>query len=127
MPPFRRTLSVRLVIIGTIVVIVPFFTPLLFKMLTLLMPVFYSSTCISTVDDIAQISVILISPSVAFLRWSETACRVPVRTLLVVMIMTPCPVNMVEYWVHHGCCAQHRLESRHVSSNFLIVFWQVGG
>jgi hypothetical protein len=47
MPSFRRTLLVRLVIIGTIVVIVPFFTPLLFKALVLLMPVFDVAMCIS--------------------------------------------------------------------------------
>jgi hypothetical protein len=41
-------LSVRLVIIGTIVVIVPFFMLLLFKVLVLLMPVFNPSVCIST-------------------------------------------------------------------------------
>jgi hypothetical protein len=29
-------------------------------------------TCISVADDIAQISVILIPPSAAFLQWSET-------------------------------------------------------
>jgi hypothetical protein len=67
----------RLVIIGTIVVIVPFFALLLFKMLALLMLVFYLTACISAADDIMQISVILASPSAAFLRWSETACRVP--------------------------------------------------
>jgi hypothetical protein len=47
MPSFGRTLLVRLVIIGTIVVIVPFFTPLLFKALVLLMPVFDAAMCIS--------------------------------------------------------------------------------
>jgi hypothetical protein len=47
MPSFGRTLSVRLVIIGTIVVIVPFFTPLLFKALVLLMSVFDAAMCIS--------------------------------------------------------------------------------
>jgi hypothetical protein len=60
-------LSVRLVIIGTIVVIVPFFAPLLFKTLTLPMPDFDLATCISTMDDVGQISVIPVSPSAAFL------------------------------------------------------------
>jgi hypothetical protein len=67
-PSFRRMLSVRLVVIGTIVVIVPFFTLLFFKKLTLLMLVFDLEACISSVDDISQISVIQASPSTAFLQ-----------------------------------------------------------
>jgi hypothetical protein len=66
-PPFRRMLSVRLVIIGTVVVIVPFFMLLLFKALTLLTLDFNPAACISATDDIAQISVIPILPSVMFL------------------------------------------------------------
>jgi hypothetical protein len=66
-PPFRRMLSVRLVIIGTVVVIVPFFMLLLFKALTLLTLDFNPAACITATDDIAQISVIPILPSVVFL------------------------------------------------------------
>jgi hypothetical protein len=118
---------VRLVIIGTIVVIVPFFTLLLFKALTLLTPVFNPTVCISTVDDVAQISVIPVLSSNMLLWWSETACRVPVRTLPVVMLVTPSIIIMVEHWVHHSCCVQHRLEVLHVCFNFFVIFWQVGG
>jgi hypothetical protein len=67
-------LSVRLVIIGTIVIIVHFFTLLLFETLMPLTLVFDLAACISAIDDITQISVILFLSSVAFLRWSETAC-----------------------------------------------------
>jgi hypothetical protein len=67
-------LSARLVIIGTVVVIVPLFTLLLFKALTLLMPVFNPAACISAADDIGQISIIPISSSATFLWWSETIC-----------------------------------------------------
>jgi hypothetical protein len=63
----------RLVIIGTVIVIIPFFTLLLFKMLVLLTSAFDLTMCISDVDDVMQISVISVSPSAAFLRWSETA------------------------------------------------------
>jgi hypothetical protein len=56
-PPFGRTLSVRLVVIGTIIVIVPFFTLLLSKALA----------GISAVDDIVQILVIPVSSSTVFL------------------------------------------------------------
>jgi hypothetical protein len=125
--PFGRTLSVRLVIIGTILVIVPFFALLLFKMLALLTPIFDPAACITFVDDVMQISVIPVSTLVALLRWSEIAYRVPVRTLSVVTIMTPCLIIMVKCRVHHGCHVQHHLESLHIGSNFLIVFWQVEG
>jgi hypothetical protein len=95
-PSFKRMLSVRLITIGTVVVIVPFFMLLLFKVLALLAPVFYPATCISAVDDIVQILVISVLPSATFLRWSETASRVPMGTLLVVMLMTPCFILMFE-------------------------------
>jgi hypothetical protein len=58
---------VRLVVIGTIVVIIPFFTLLLFKVLELLTLVFNQSTCISAVDDDTQISIIPVSSSAMFL------------------------------------------------------------
>jgi hypothetical protein len=51
-PPFERTLSVRLVVIGTILVIVPFYTLLLFEALMLLTSVFDLVTCISATDDV---------------------------------------------------------------------------
>jgi hypothetical protein len=72
--PFRRMLSVRLVIIGTIVVIVPFFMLLLFKALTLLMPIFNLVVHISTANDVMQISVLPVSSSAMFLRWGDTSC-----------------------------------------------------
>jgi hypothetical protein len=102
-PPFGRTLSVRLVIIGTVVVIVPFFTLLLFRALTLLTPIFNPATCISAVNDVTQISIILVSSLAVLLQWSETACRVPVRTLLVVKLMTSFFIIMVECQVDNGC------------------------
>jgi hypothetical protein len=66
-PAFGRTLLVRLVIIGTIVVVVPFLMLLLFKVLVLLAPVFNSVACISIVEVVVEISVILVSSSSAFL------------------------------------------------------------
>jgi hypothetical protein len=121
-PSFRKTLSVRLVIIETIVVIVPFFTLLLFKVLTLLELVFNPVSCIYAADDVTQISVIPVSSSAAFLRWSETASRVPMGTLSVVMLVTPCFILTVERRVNHGCCIQHRLEVLHICVNFFIIF-----
>jgi hypothetical protein len=123
MPPFGRTLSVRLVIIGIIVVIVPFFTLLLFKALAHLAPIFNPVACISAVNDITQISVTPVVSSASFLRWSKTVCRVPVRTLLVVRLVTPCFMITVECRVNHGCCVQHRLEVLHLSIDFFIVLW----
>jgi hypothetical protein len=67
-------LSVRLVVIGIIVIIVTLFTLLLFKALALLTLVFNPAVCISTTDDVVQISVVPVSSLAAFLRWSETTC-----------------------------------------------------
>jgi hypothetical protein len=50
---------VRLVIIGTIVIIVPFFMLLLFEALVLLTPIFDLTMCISTADDVAHVEVVL--------------------------------------------------------------------
>jgi hypothetical protein len=61
--PFRRMLSVRLVIIGIVVVIVPFFTSLLFKVFALLTPIFDPVACIYATDDVAQIFIISVSSS----------------------------------------------------------------
>jgi hypothetical protein len=125
-PSFRRMLSVSLVIIGSVVVIVPLFTLLLFTALTLLMLVFNPVACISAADDITEISVIPVSSSVVFLWCSEIASCVPVRTLPVVKLMTPCFIIMVEHRVNNGCCIQHRLEALHMCVNFFLVFWKVG-
>jgi hypothetical protein len=119
-------LSVRLVIIGTIVVIVPFFMLLLFKALMLLTLIFDLAACIFVADDVAQLSIIPVSSSVAFLQWSETSCQVHVLTLPVVKLMTPCFIIMVECRVNHICCIQHHVESLHMCVNFSFVLWQVG-
>jgi hypothetical protein len=125
-PSFGRMLLVRLIIIGTVVVIVPFFTLLLFKALVLLAPVFNLVVCISTMDDVEKISGIQVSSSATFLWWSETASHAPMGTLPVVMLVTPCFILMVEHRVNHGCCIQHRLEALHVCVDFFIMFWKVG-
>jgi hypothetical protein len=58
---------VRSIIIGIVVVIVPFFMLLLFKALALLVPIFNMAACISAVDEVTQISVIPVSSSAVFL------------------------------------------------------------
>jgi hypothetical protein len=112
---------VRLVVIGTKKIIVPLFTLLLFKALTLLTPVFDLATSIFATDDVTQVSIIPVSPSAAFLRLSETASQVPVRTLLVVKLLTPCFIITVECQVNHGCCVQHHRQVLHMCINFFIV------
>jgi hypothetical protein len=125
-PSFRGMLSVRLVIKGTIVVIVSLITPLLLDALTLQAPVVNLAMCISAVDDVAQVSVILITPSVVLLRWSETAGLVPMRTLSMVKLLAPYFTVTVENRVNHGCCVQHRLELLYMRIDFFIVFRKVG-
>jgi hypothetical protein len=51
-PYFRGVLSVRLVIEGTIIVIVPLITSFLLNALTLLLPVVNLIACISVADDV---------------------------------------------------------------------------
>jgi hypothetical protein len=88
---------VRLVIEGTIVIIVPFILSFMLNMLSLslLASVFYPAACISAADDIAQVAVVPIMPSAALLRWSEAVGRVTVGTLLVVKLVTPGSVFVV--------------------------------
>jgi hypothetical protein len=84
------------------------------------------AACIFAADDIVQVSVIPISPSATFLRWSETTSQVPAQTLPVVKLMTQCFVVMVECRVNNGCCIQHRLEALHMCINFFVALRQVG-
>jgi hypothetical protein len=105
----------------TLIVIVPLFMSLLFKALALLMPDFDLATCVFAMDDIIQVSIILVPPLATFLLWSETTSRVPVWTLPMFKVMTLCFVMTVECRVNHGCCVQHRLEALHVCINFFVV------
>jgi hypothetical protein len=66
-PSFREAFSVRLVGERTIVILVPFIASLLLNALSLLASVFYPSVCISAADDIVQVSIIPITPSVGLL------------------------------------------------------------
>jgi hypothetical protein len=101
---FRGTISVRLVIEGTIVVIVPLITLLLLNALTPLAPVVNHAMCISTADDVTQVSVILITPSAMLLPWSEATGQVPTWALSVVKLLAPYFTVMVENRVNHNCC-----------------------
>jgi hypothetical protein len=121
-PSFRGALSMMLVVEGTIIVIVPLITSFLLNELMLLASAVNPITCISAMDDVAQISVILISPFTAFLWWSENASRVPPRILSVVKLVTPYFIVTVEDWVNHGSCVQHRLEALYMCIDFFIVF-----
>jgi hypothetical protein len=125
-PSFRGALSVRLVIEGTIIVIVPLITSFLLNMFMLLAPIVNPVVCIITMDDVTQILVIPILPSVMFLQWSETTSRVPMQTLSVVKPVTPYFTITVEDRVNHGCCVQHHLNVLYMRIDFFIVFRQMG-
>jgi hypothetical protein len=104
MPPFWRTLLVRLVIVGAIIVIVPFIALLLLITLSISAPVFNLAACISVADDITQVAVLPAMPSTMLLRWSNATSRVPTGTMLVVIFMTPVFVLLVVDWIRYGCC-----------------------
>jgi hypothetical protein len=69
---FGGAFLVRLVIEGTIIVIIPHIMPFLLSVLMLLALVVNPVACISVTDDIMQVLVILIPPSATLLQWSET-------------------------------------------------------
>jgi hypothetical protein len=80
MPSFKGVLAVRLVIVGTIIIIVPLIALFLFHALSFLAPIFDSVVCISTADDVAQVAVVPTTPSITLLLWSDAAGRVPTGT-----------------------------------------------
>jgi hypothetical protein len=71
MPSFRGVVPVRLVIVGTIIIIVPLIALFLFHALLLSVPIFDPIACISVVDDITQVTVVPTMPSAVFLWWSD--------------------------------------------------------
>jgi hypothetical protein len=108
-PSFKKALLVRLVVEGSIVVIVCLITSFLLNMLMLLTSAVNLIVCSSAAYDVMQILVILILPLATFLWWSDTASQVSTWTLLVVRLVTPYFTIMVEDWVNHGCCVQYHL------------------
>jgi hypothetical protein len=80
MPSFKRTLLVRLVIEGMIIIIAPLVVPLLLDVLWILAPVFDPATCIFAADDIVQVLIIPIMSSAMLIQWSEATSRVPTWT-----------------------------------------------
>jgi hypothetical protein len=119
-------LPVRLVVVRTIIIIVPFIALFLLFMLPISALVFDSATSISDVDGITQVMVISIASSATFHPWSDAAGQVPMRTLLVVIIMTPIFVLVVIDWIRYRCCVQHRLEAVDVRIDFLVIFGEMG-
>jgi hypothetical protein len=73
MPSFRGALLVRFVIVGAIIIIIPLVALFLFHALSLSTPIFNLTTCISVVDDIAEVTVVPTTPSAAPLQWSDAA------------------------------------------------------
>jgi hypothetical protein len=67
-PSFRGVLSLRLVIEGTIIIIVPLVTSFLFGAVSFLALIFDPARGISTADDVMQVTVIMVSPLAMFLR-----------------------------------------------------------
>jgi hypothetical protein len=71
---FRGVLPVRLVIVGTIVIIIPIIVLFLFIALSLSALIFNPVACISTAVDVVQVTVVSPTPSAMLLRWSDVAC-----------------------------------------------------
>jgi hypothetical protein len=84
---FRRALSERLVVEGTIIIIIPLVVSFMFNALSLLAPIFNLVVCISVANDVTQVMVILVSSSAVFLWGSEAAGRVSAQSLAVVRVL----------------------------------------
>jgi hypothetical protein len=65
--PLRGALSVRLVIEGAIIIIVPFVMPFSLEAVSLLVPIFNLAVHVSVTDGDKQVTVILITPSTTLL------------------------------------------------------------
>jgi hypothetical protein len=75
-----------LVIVRAIVIMVRFLTLFVLNAVSLLALIFDPVTCISVVENITQISIVLVS--VALLRGSDDVGRVPTWTPMVVRVLT---------------------------------------
>jgi hypothetical protein len=115
-----------LVVEGAIIIIAPLVMSVLFGMVSFLASTFDLVTGIFVADDVMQVTVIPVSPSVTFLRWSQTTGRVPSQILLMVRIQTPHITATLGNRVHHGCCVQHCLEALNMHVDFFIIFRQMG-
>jgi hypothetical protein len=95
---------VRLVILGAIIVIVPFIALLLLVTLPLLALVLNLAVCISAADDVAQDTVVFVAPTTVLLWWSDAAGRVPMGTVPVVIFVTLIFVLLAVDRICYSCC-----------------------
>jgi hypothetical protein len=102
--PFWRTLSVRLVIVGAIIVIVPLIALLLLITHPISAPIFNPVACISAADDVSHVTVLSAMPSTMLLWGSDATGRVPMRRMPVVILVTQVLVLLVMDWIHYSCC-----------------------
>jgi hypothetical protein len=117
---------VRLVVVRTIVIIVPFIVPFLIFTLLISASIFNSAACISVADDIVYVAVVSVASSAMLLQWSDAAGRLQMRTLPVVIIMTPVSVLLVIDRNRYGCHVQHHLESLDMHVDLFIIFGEMG-
>jgi hypothetical protein len=68
-----QTLSVRLVIVGAIVIMIPLIMLFLLITVPISVPVFDLVACISTADDVMQVAVVSTVLSAMLLWWSDAA------------------------------------------------------
>jgi hypothetical protein len=118
---------VRVIVVRTIIIIVPFVTSFTFDVISFLAPVFNSVEHISATDNITQVPVVLVLFSTVLLQGSDVAGRVSAWALAVVRILTLTPVSMCKGRVNHGRCVQHCLEALDLRIDLLAIFRQQGG
>jgi hypothetical protein len=123
---FQGTVSVRLIIEETIIVIVPFTVSFALDAVSLLAPVFNLVVCIFVTNNVAQVPVVPILFFVMLLWRSDAAGRVPTWALAVVRVLTPPLVSMFKGRVNQGGCIQHCFEVFDLCIDLLVVFRQQG-
>jgi hypothetical protein len=111
-----------LVIEGSVVITIPFIALFLLDVISISVMVFDSASCIPASDNVTQVAVILISPSVTFLRWSETVGRVPTWILSVVKLLTLDTIVVIENSVRYCGCVKDCLKPLNMRFDFFIVF-----
>jgi hypothetical protein len=123
---FWGMMLMRLIVEGTVIVIVPLLVLFMLDVALHLAPVYNLVACISIVYNITQVLVILVSSSAMLLWGSETTGRAPMWALAVVKVLTPHSISMFGNRVHHSNHVQHCLVALNLRVDLLVVLRQEG-
>jgi hypothetical protein len=118
---------VRLVVVRTTIIIVPFLTLFLLLTLSISSLAFDSAVCITGVDDVVYITGVSVVSSDTLPMCSDAAGRVPTKTLPVVTVMTPVTALLVVDRILYHRHVQHCLEPLNMRIDLFIILGEMGG